>query len=234
MNSLAFIDSKNFSDFIERMFMNAVTPPIIILLIVFLFKYKKMEIKVSKPFCLILVFYVAMDLFLRLYYTFILNMENQTRYFLIQAIFYLIPAAAAYEFIVKKSKTDKNKISVIICAVIFLYGAIMSLKPKWDKPEYEVFGALVAQDPAEYKYIEELKENKDGSLTADNDYRLAYYSGIYRRKDIFKLILNHGGSIYYVGEKKYDSYGNYKLEKISEVENRKGDKKYLFKAVLPQ
>ena len=230
MNNLLFIDAKNFGDFIERFLMNAVTPPILLLLIYGIIKYKNLELKPSKSFCWILISYVGFDLFLRLYYTFLLNMENQTRYFMIQTIFYLIPAAASWQVIVKKIKPDKQYVTVILCSVIFLFGAIKSIKPEWDKPELVKFTKIVKEDPAKFKYLEELKVEEDGSLRENNDYRLLYYSGIYRDRELKKNILTKGGSLYYIVEAKLSKIGNYEVKLISELDDD-GDKKYLYKVI---
>ena len=150
---------------------------------------------------------------------------------MIQTIFYLIPAAAAWQFIVKKSKTGKQYVSIVICSIIFLFGAIKSIKPEWDKPELVKFTRIVKNDPAKFKYIEELKIEDDGSLRENNDYRLLYYSGIYRDRELKKNILTKGGNLYYIAEAELDKIGNYDVEEISQI-NDDGDIKYLYKVII--
>ena len=94
---LSNIELKLVSDFFERFLLNAVTPIILIFLIVYIIKCKKTKLFEIKPTALFLISYVFIDLLIRVYYTFFLGMENQTRYFMIQVLFYLIPAAIAWE-----------------------------------------------------------------------------------------------------------------------------------------
>ena len=230
MSSLLFIDAKNFNDFIERFFINAVSPPILLLLVVFCISYKKTIFKQIKPDTYLVVLYLLTDLSLRLYYTFLLNMENQTRYFLIQAIFYLIPAALAWEYLSESKKINREKFYIISCCVIFLFGSIISLRPKWDKPEYEVFGKIIKADPKKYKHVVTVDEEDDGSLSFEDDVRLAYYSGIYKDKRIQMHVLGDDGSYYFVTEKPFSRIGDHSVELIKDLIDD-GNKKYLYKVV---
>lgn len=225
MNSFLLIDAKSFSDFIERFFINAITPPILILLLILIIYHKKIQLKAIKPFVLILILYLTVDLLLRLYYTFVLNMENQTRYFLVQAIFYLIPASLGWEYLISKNPEKKKNISIAICLIVFLFGSIKSLKPKWNNPEYEQFGMIIKKDPAKYKYVYEIKRDDNGELKLDKDYRSLYYAGIYRDNELRRKIHSGRGAIFYISKYKLEEVNGEKAELVSSYK----DKKFLYR-----
>lgn len=227
---LSNIELKLVSDFFERFLLNAVTPIILILLIVYIIKCKKTKLFEIKPTALFLISYVFIDLLIRVYYTFFLGMENQTRYFMIQVLFYLIPAAIAWEYLSESKKINREKFYMISCCVIFLFGCIISLRLKWDKPEYEVFSKIIKADPKKYKHVVTVDEEDDGSLSFEDDVRLAYYSGIYKDKRIPMHVLGDDGSYYFVTERPFSRIGDHSVELIKDLIDD-GDKKYLYKVV---
>lgn len=157
-------------------------------------------------------------------------MENQTRYFLIQSIFYLIPASMAWEYLSESKKINREKFYIFSCCVIFLFGSIVSLRPKWNKPEYEVFGKIIKEDPKRYKHVVAVDVEDDGSLSFEDDVRLAYYSGIYKDKRIPMHVLGDDGSYYFVTDKKFSIIGDHTVKLIKDLIDD-GDKKYLYKVV---
>ena len=161
------------------------------------------------------------DLFLRLYYTFINNMENQTRYFFIQAIFYLIPAAAAFEFLSVRGDKKRRLFVFITYAAIFLISCILSFRPKWNKPEYELFAKIVAQDSREPKYIFKLND-RDGGGVLERDLRSSYYAGIFTNDSIHNLEeLKSAGVCYVIVEDLPSTDPSFKLIAESKAHNNR-------------
>ena len=228
---LLFISAKHFNDFLERFFFKAITPTILILIIIYLLKFKECKFKKLNGFAYLVLFYGFTDLLLRLYYTFILDMDNQTRYFNVQAIFYLIPAALAWEFLYESSKIKRQRFLIITCMIIFLFGAIRSIRPKWDKPEYEVFAQIIQNDPVELKYAYRLKKNEDGDIYFKQAVRLSYYAGIYRKKVLDVKRMTAEGSCYVVTNKTYKKALSYQLELVESVTNNSGKNFFLYKAI---
>ena len=152
-------------------------------------------------------------------------MENQTRYFLVQAIFYLIPASLGWEFLISKKPEKKKNITITVCLIIFLFGTVKSLKPKWNNPEYEQFAMIIKQDPAKLKYVLEVKKEENGKFSINNDYRSLYYAGIYRDKDLEKRVIKEKGTIYFITKENFDEINGRKVNLISSYES----KKFLYK-----
>ena len=136
-----------------------------------------------------------------------------------------------YRSTTTQPKTGKQHVSIVICSLIFLFGAIKSIKPEWDKPELVKFTKIVKNDPAKFKYIEELKVEEDDILLESHDYRFLYYSGLYRDRKLKNNILIKGGVLFYVVKIELDKIGNYDVEEISQI-NDDGDIKYLYKVII--
>jgi hypothetical protein len=228
---LLFISAKHFNDFLERFFFKAITPTILVLIIIYLLKFKECKFKKFNGFSYLVLFYALTDLLLRLYYTFILDMDNQTRYFNVQAILYLIPAALAWEFLYESSKIKKQRFLIITCMIIFLFGAIRSIRPKWDNPEYEIFAQIIQDDPVELKYAYRLREDDHGIISFRRAVRLSYYAGVYRTRDLDIERIATEGNCYVISHKAYKKALFYQLNLIKSVTDNSGKSFFLYKAI---
>jgi len=93
-----------------------------------------------------------------------------------------------------------------------------------------VFSKIIKADPKKYKHVVTVDEEDDGSLSFEDDVRLAYYSGIYKGKRIQMYVLGDDGSYYFVTEKPFSRIGDHSVELIKDLLDD-GDKKYLYKVV---
>jgi hypothetical protein len=216
------ISALHLKEFWEKFFLKGLTPFLLILIIYFFLNFKKIKPEFRRGIGVFLILIGLFDFAMRMHYTFILDRDNNTRYFLIQIILWTFPAALAFDFFLRKKTAEaQKKILYISCILFCLFSAIINIKPKWFRQEYIVFSEIIEKDPAINKYAFEYDE-EDG---LEEEVRLNYYSGIYKLTDAEKFT----GTSYIVSKKKYDKILEDDVELVKEIKGSKKKTLYLYK-----
>ena len=161
-----------------------------------------------------------------MHYTFILDRDNNTRYFLVQIVSLTIPASLGLVYFLKsKEAVIQQKILYGFCTLIFLYSAIDNGRPKGWRPEYTEFSRIIQNDTSNIKYAFEFE---DGFLIEEK--RLNYYSGI--KMKTYNELEKYEGTAFIYSEKELEGFEGFKLLKLSEIDGYKKRRVYLYKTEI--